>query len=286
MLKELVRSFRVDHWYKNMLAFLGIVFERRIFEIAYFSHAFLVFILLCMVSSANYILNDLVDIKKDITNQIKEQSIFARMNNKISISIAISLVTASLGFAFLILPQVVIFILLLFILGQVYNFYAKNVPILDIIILLLMYVSRIYSGYISLDVVPFILIVLPIVMLALFLIFIKKRSTLLILGESKAYNFRKSYRFYTIKRDDAMIIISGLGMAILYVIYFIINEKFNKIILFLTIPAVFVLIFKVMRITRLTPELGIFLFKTLKRKAVFISSIYIAVLYFTDIIFL
>ena len=269
-----------------MLAFLGIVFERRIFEIAYFSHAFLVFILLCMVSSANYILNDLVDIKKDITNQIKEQSIFARMNNKISISIAISLVTASLGFAFLILPQVVIFILLLFILGQVYNFYAKNVPILDIIILLLMYVSRIYSGYISLDVVPFILIVLPIVMLALFLIFIKKRSTLLILGESKAYNFRKSYRFYTIKRDDAMIIISGLGMAILYVIYFIINEKFNKIILFLTIPAVFVLIFKVMRITRLTPELGIFLFKTLKRKAVFISSIYIAVLYFTDIIFL
>lgn len=286
MLKELARSFRIGQWYKNLLAFLGIVFERRLFEITYFSYALLVFILLCMVSSANYIVNDLVDKKKDITNQIKEQSVFARMNKKISISIALSLVTASLGFAFLLLPQVVFFLLLIFILGQFYNFYAKNVPILDIIILLMMYISRIYSGYISLDVVPYSLIVLPIVMLALFLIFIKKRSILLVLGESKAVHFRVSYRFYTIKRADAMILISGIGMAILYFIYFIINEKFNKIVLLLTIPAVFVLIFAVMRITRVVPELGIFLFKTLKRKAVLFSSLYIIVLYFTDIILL
>jgi decaprenyl-phosphate phosphoribosyltransferase len=286
MLKDLARSLRIGHWYKNMLAFLGIVFERKVFDLAYFSHALLVFILLCLASSANYIVNDLVDKKKDIANQIKDQSLFARINSKISISIAALLVIASIVIAIWLLPKVVIFILLIFFLGQVYNFYAKNVPILDIVVLLLMYISRIYSGYISLDVVPYSLIVLPIVMLALFLIFIKKRSTLLILGESKAIDFRKSYSFYTIKRDDAMILISGIGMAVLYVVYFVINEKFNKIILFFTIPAVFVLIFTVMKTTRTMPELGIFLFKALKRKIVLVSSIYIVVLYFADIIFL
>jgi decaprenyl-phosphate phosphoribosyltransferase len=286
MLKDLARSLRIGHWYKNMLAFLGIIFERKVFDLAYFSHALLVFILLCVVSSANYIVNDLVDKKKDIANQIKEQSLFAKINSKISISIAALLVIASVVFAFWLLPRVVIFLVLIIFLGQAYNFYAKNVPVLDIVVLLFMYISRIYSGYISLDVVPYSLIVLPIVTLALFLIFIKKRATLLILGEPKAIGFRKSYRFYTIKRDDAMIIISGIGMAVLYVLYFIINEKFNKIILFLTIPAVFVLIFTVMRITRTVPELGIFLFKTLKRKIVLVSSIYIVALYFVDIIFL
>jgi 4-hydroxybenzoate polyprenyltransferase len=286
MLKDLARSLKIDHWYKNILAFLGIIFEQKIFDIAYFSHALLVFILLCMVSSANYIVNDLVDKKKDIANKIKEQSLFARINSKISISIAVLLVIASVSIAIWFLPKVIIFLLLLFFLGQVYNFYAKNVPILDIVVLLFMYVSRIYSGYISLNVVPYSLIVLPITMLAIFLIFIKKRSTLLILGESDAIDFRKSYGFYSLKRDEAMIIISGIGMAVLYLVYFVINEKFNKVILLLTIPAVFMLIFTVMKTTRTIPELGIFLFKTLKRKLVLASSIYIIVLYFTDIIFL
>lgn len=286
MLKDLARSLRVNHWYKNLLAFLGVIFERKVFDPTYFSHALLAFFLLCLVSSANYIINDLVDKKKDFANQIKAQSLFARVNGKVSIAVAGLLVVTSIVIASWLLPAILIFLIIMLCLGQVYNFFAKNIPILDIVVLLFMYVVRIYSGYISLDVVPYSLIVLPIMMLAFFLVFIKKRSTLLILGEEKATAFRKSYQFYTIKRNDAMIVISGIGMAVLYVVYFIINEKFNKVILLLTIPAVFVLIFVVMNITRREPELGIFLFKILKRKGILICSLYIVVLYFADIIFL
>ncbi|NMC06138.1 MAG: hypothetical protein GYA24_13060 [Candidatus Lokiarchaeota archaeon] len=286
MWKDLARSLRVNHWYKNLLAFLGIIFERKVFDPTYFSHALLAFILLCLVSSANYIINDLVDKKKDFANQIKAQSLFARIDGKVSIAVAGLLVVTSIAIASWLLPAILIFLVFMLCLGQVYNFFAKNIPVLDIIVLLFMYVVRIYSGYISLDVVPYSLIVLPIMMLEFFLVFIKKRSTLLILGEEKATAFRKSYQFYTIKRDGAMIVISGIGMAFLYVVYFIINEKFNKVILLLTIPAVFILIFVVMKITRREPELGIFLFKILRRKVILICSLYIVVLYFTDIIFL
>ncbi|MEX2680709.1 MAG: hypothetical protein Q6373_003865 [Candidatus Sigynarchaeota archaeon] len=269
-----------------MLAFLGLIFDKKVFNISLFANAFLIFILLCIISSSNYIMNDLIDKKKDALNQIKAQSLFARINPLVSISIAIILVATSIALAAWLVPGVVFFLVILSGCGQFYNVFAKKVPILDIIVLLFMYLARIYAGYISLEVIPYSLIILPITMLALFLIFIKKRSTLLILGEAKAIEFRKNYRFYTMKRNDTMIILSGIGIAIVYLIYVAINDKFQKIILYLTIPAVFILIITVIKITRIKPEYGLFLFKILKKKEVLVMSIYIVAVYLVDIIFL
>ncbi len=284
MSKNIAGSLRIGHWYKNSLAFLGLIFDKKVFELPLFAHALLVFILLCLVSSSNYIINDLVDKKQDALNQIKAKSLFASIDPRISVGIAAALLATSIALSAWLVPGIVVFLVLIAVLGQFYNAYAKNVPVLDIIVLLFMYLSRIYAGYISLEVVPYSLIVLPIAMLALFLVFIKKRSTLLIRGETKAIEFRKSYSFYTLKRNNAMIIISGIGMAAVYLLYVTINEKFNRVILLLTIPAVFVLIITIVKITREVPELGIFLFKVLRRRLVLLTSIYIVVLYLVDII--
>jgi 4-hydroxybenzoate polyprenyltransferase len=285
MSKNIVGSLRISHWYKNLLAFLGLIFDRKVLELPLLAHALLVFFLLCLVSSSNYIINDLVDKKQDKLNQIKQQSLFARINPWISIGIAVTLFVTSITISIWVVPGVVVFLVLIAVLGQFYNAYAKSVPVLDVIVLLFMYLSRIYAGYISLEVVPYSLIVLPIAMLSLFLVFIKKRSTLLILGETKAIEFRKSYSCYTLKRNDAMIIISGIGMAAVYLLYVTINEKFNRIILLLTIPAVFALILTVIKSTRMIPELGIYLFKILKNKLILIASLYIVALYVVDFIF-
>jgi 4-hydroxybenzoate polyprenyltransferase len=285
MSKNIVGSLRISHWYKNLLAFLGLIFDRKVLELPLLAHALLVFFLLCLVSSSNYIINDLVDKKQDTLNQIKQQSLFARIDPWISIGMAVALFVTSITISIWLVPGVVVFLVLIAVLGQFYNAYAKNVPVLDVIVLLFMYLSRIYAGYISLEVVPYSLIVLPIAMLALFLVFIKKRSTLLILGENKAIEFRKSYSFYTLKRNDAVIMISGIGMATVYLLYVAINEKFNRIILLLTIPAVFALILTAVKSTRNTPELGIFLFKILKKKLILVASLYIVALYIVNIIF-
>lgn len=284
MSKNLAGSLRISHWYKNLLAFLGLIFDRKVLVLPMFAHALLVFILLCLVSSSNYIINDIVDKKGDNLNQIKEQSLFAKINPRISISIAIALLATSIAISVWLVPRVVVFLVLISVLGQFYNVYAKNVPVLDVTVLLFMYLSRIYAGYISLEVIPYSFIIAPIAMLAFFLIFIKKRSTLLILGETKAVEFRKSYAFYTLKRDEVMILLSGIGMVVIYLVYVTTNEKFNRFTLILTIPAIFVLIIAVANNTRKMPELGIFLFKTFKIKLILAASLYIAALYIADII--
>jgi 4-hydroxybenzoate polyprenyltransferase len=285
MSQNFVHSLRISHWYKNLLAFLGLLFEREILNLSLVLHVSIVFLLLCLISTSNYIINDIVDKNKDMINKIKVQSFFAKIDARISTCIALLIIAASVAIGLWFVPEIIIFILFISILGQLYNIYAKNVPVLDVVFLLLIYILRIYSGYISLKVIPSSLIVLPIAMLALFLIFIKKRSTLLILGEKKAVEFRKCYAFYTKRRIEITIRFSGIGLVLLYLLYVSINEKFNKITLLFTLPVVFILIFNVAIITRNQPEFGIFLFKTLKRRLVLACSIYIVVLYLADIIF-
>ena len=56
---------RPKQWVKNLLAYAGVVFDRHLFEVRPILIATLGFIIFCGISSAVYLLNDLVDIKKN-----------------------------------------------------------------------------------------------------------------------------------------------------------------------------------------------------------------------------
>lgn len=277
---------RVSHWYKNLLAFLGVIFERRILDLPVLAHVGVVFLLLCLISSSNYLVNDVMDKDQDRLNQIKNRGVLASMNPVQLLAVAVGLFAASFIIAWVLVPELLLIVIFIAGLGQVYNLVAKRIPILDVVVLIMIYVLRIYSGYISVQVIPSSLIVLPIVTLALFLIFIKKRSMLLILGEEKAIEFRESYAVYSLKRTTFIVKMLGVGLAIVYLLYVVINEKFNKIVLLATIPAAFLLIRSVSTLSFKEPELGIFLWKIFSRRAVISCSVYIIVLYLVDILFL
>ncbi len=282
MLKNLAMSLRLNQWYKNFLVFLGIIFEKKIFEVNALGNIILVFVLFCMISSSNYVINDILDKKQDALNQIKSRSVFTAMPTSRAVLCSIGLVGTCVFLSICFIPDALLFLLLFSAFGQFYNIYAKRVPIIDTAVLSAVYFIRIYVGYYVLDVFPYALIVLPVVLLALFLIFIKKRSTLLILGEKKAMEFRQSYSFYTLHRNDIMIKVLGIGLALLYLLYVVINEKFNKIILILTVPEVCFLIYTVATSTKKQPEFGIFLWKTLGKVAVIAPSAAIITLYMVD----
>ena len=62
---EYIKLIRVHQWYKNLWIFLSVFFVGELFSIKILEHAFIGFIALCLVSSANYIINDIIDIKSD-----------------------------------------------------------------------------------------------------------------------------------------------------------------------------------------------------------------------------
>src|SRR5450432_4733376 len=64
-LNGLIRAMRPRQWTKNALVYGGIVFDGQLFVPASFLRVTASFILLCLMSSAIYIINDLVDIESD-----------------------------------------------------------------------------------------------------------------------------------------------------------------------------------------------------------------------------
>ena len=56
---------RPRQWTKNAIVYAGIVFDGQLFILDSFLRVTVSFILLCLMSSAIYIINDLVDIESD-----------------------------------------------------------------------------------------------------------------------------------------------------------------------------------------------------------------------------
>ena len=65
MLKYLLISMRPRQWYKNSLLVVCIIFSANILNVSMWATVVLALIYFCMLSSAEYLINDLIDREKD-----------------------------------------------------------------------------------------------------------------------------------------------------------------------------------------------------------------------------
>ena len=73
MLKYLLISIRPKQWYKNSLLFAGIVFSANILHVSMWATVLLAFIYFCMLSSGEYLINDILDRARDKIHPVKSQ---------------------------------------------------------------------------------------------------------------------------------------------------------------------------------------------------------------------
>ena len=64
-MKDYFNLFRARQWYKNLVIFLAIIFGGKLLDIQSWEPLSLGFIALCIISSSNYIINDIIDFRKD-----------------------------------------------------------------------------------------------------------------------------------------------------------------------------------------------------------------------------
>ena len=62
----LIEIIRPKQWYKNLLVFVPLIASLHLFDLNLLYLSLLGFIALCMSSSGSYIINDLIDSKKDL----------------------------------------------------------------------------------------------------------------------------------------------------------------------------------------------------------------------------
>lgn len=217
----LLKTMRPRQWTKNAIVFAGLVFDGQLFQVESLLRVVLAFILLCLISSSVYIINDLVDIESDRQHPKKKFRPLAAGKLPIPLAIAVAVVLpllcliAALSFS-------VPFALVLggyLLLQLAYSFVLKHIVIVDVLAVAAGFILRVAAGVVVIQVAQFSPWLYAITaLLALFLIIGKRRQELLLLAE-QAGSVRVTLRSYNLALLDDMLRMVMTGTLIGYLLY-------------------------------------------------------------------
>lgn len=240
----LKRLLRVKQWIKNLFVFAPIVFAQKLVDGRCFIKVILAATLFCMVSSCVYILNDIVDIKKDMLHPKKKLRPIAsgEISKKkammiVSVLFPITIISGlylDMGFGMV--------MILYFLNNYLYSHYLKSKVIIDVLSIAIGFVLRVIAGaeVINVYISPWILMCT--LFLALFLGLCKRRSEITTLG-NEAELTRENLGEYSISLIDNMasIVISMTLTA--YSVYTFFSQS-DTYTMLLTVPIVIYGIFR------------------------------------------
>jgi len=192
---DIIESLRPIQWIKNLSLFAAAILNGQLFNPLVFTETILAFITFCCLSSAAYLINDLVDIDKDRLHPVKKSRPLARgsISKKTALITSFLLTATGLFLASLINPAFLIITIIFVFLQYFYSFFIKKKAILDIIGISIFFILRAYAGELATGYHLPIWIMLAVIFLSLFIASGKRRSELYSTGKTT----RKSLESYT-----------------------------------------------------------------------------------------
>ena len=145
--QPVLQAIRIKHWSKNLLVFIPLLLGSNA-EFLTTMRALFVFILFSLLCSANYILNDLIDINHDRDHPQKKGRPLASGNLAIPDACMIAALLTMVAFTGAGLLSHTIFMLFgLYLMStNVYSFLLKKFVILDVLSLASFYTMRLFIG--------------------------------------------------------------------------------------------------------------------------------------------
>ena len=259
MLIEIIRSMRPRQWPKNAFVFVALLFDRKLFDPASVLAVFGAFVLLCLMSGAVYLINDLVDIESDRRHPTKKNRPLpsGRLDPRVATVSAVFLAGGSLIGGFLLSPELAI-ILVVYLLSQIaYTFKLKHVVLLDVLTIAAGFILRIAAGVVVIDVErfsPWLYVFGG--FLALFMALGKRRAELVLLG-ADAVSHRAILDDYNLDLIDRLQAIVTTSAVVAYSLYTFLAEGLPQDhAMMLTIPFVLYAIFRYLYLIHVRGEGG------------------------------
>jgi 4-hydroxybenzoate polyprenyltransferase len=279
-ISAIFRLLRVKQYYKNVILFLGVFFGGKLFDYTLYPLLILAFILVSLVSSLNYIQNDIHDIEEDKIHPEKAKS-------RPLASGDLSLATAKILFiiiAFIEMGAIVYFsiigstfgllLVIIYLNGLLYNYVLKNHAFADIISLSTIYLWRALAGCIIVDIMisPWLFVI--VFLIALFLAAGKRVADLQLLGAENASKHKKIYDQYSKPLLDQVININATSLFVMYTLYCILGPKEensivpidNQGLLVYSVPVALYIIIRYLYLIHAQPEIARKTEKVLKDK--------------------
>ncbi|HEY9786140.1 MAG TPA: decaprenyl-phosphate phosphoribosyltransferase [Candidatus Obscuribacterales bacterium] len=219
-LRATIKLIRPKQWTKNLIAFAPALFSTRIHEMPVIVDVSLCVVAFCLVSSAVYIVNDVLDAKSDRLHPRKQNRPIAsgRIGIPFAVMLAAMFAASGLALAFAVRPTLALLILGYFGLMMLYGTALKHMVLLDVFAIAAGFVLRAVGGAVAAGVPSSGWFLACTSFGALFLGLEKRRQELALLKDD-ASSHRKTlmtYSYALLDRMEAIIIPSLLTCYAFY----------------------------------------------------------------------
>ena len=221
MLIALIKTLRPAQWTKNAVIFVPLIFDEKLFQPKPLSRTLIGFVMLCLISGAVYLINDLVDIEKDRQHPTKRYRPLpsGQLSKSVALVAALLIPAVVLPLSFLLDPAFGLILTGYLVLQIAYSLWLKNLVIIDVMVIAAGFVLRVAAG------VPLVhaerfspwLYVFT-TLLALFLALGKRRQEIALL-KSQASNARAVLDHYSLPFVDEMMAVVTAGTLMTYALY-------------------------------------------------------------------
>ena len=147
-IKSVFLALRPNQWVKNFILFAAIIFNGKLFDWKYLSLTLIGFTIFCVISSASYLFNDIIDLKHDKLHPEKKTRPLAAGLINLNTAIEVAFLLGFFGLiAALLLSTTFFFIAATFtIIHLLYSTYLKKFAIFDVMGIAFSFILRTYAG--------------------------------------------------------------------------------------------------------------------------------------------
>jgi 4-hydroxybenzoate polyprenyltransferase len=244
-LRAAIKTGRPKEWIKNVFVFAGLLFSGKFNQPHEVFEAILTFFAFCLISSAGYFVNDLIDVDLDRKHPKKRFRPLAAGELSVSTAKAIAPVLALIAIALAFAAvnwQVGLMVVGYGVAQMAYSLGLKQVVIIDVMMLAGLFILRVAAGASAVDAHASEWLILCTGMLAAFLGFTKRRQEA-VSELHEGTSTRPVLEHYSLPFLDQMVSLVTTGTVISYAIYTVNSPQIGSRMM-LTIPPVVYGIFR------------------------------------------
>lgn len=218
MIKDILSTLKINHYLKNAIIIIPLFFSMNYANLNLFLKCIIMMLSFCLISSAVYILNDLIDIENDRKHPIKSNRAIAsgRISKHLAISLFIILLIFSLSLSFVLNLCCAMMIIFYLILNILYSTCFKNIAIIDVACISIGFIFRIVAGCFAIDAIPSAFVILMTFFCSMFFTFAKRKMELQLLGQNEC---RKSIKGFDVSGINQFILVNAILSISFYFTY-------------------------------------------------------------------
>jgi 4-hydroxybenzoate polyprenyltransferase len=250
--KALLAALRPRQWTKNGLIFVALAFTLNIQQPGLLTRSLITFVCFCALSSAGYLLNDVVDVEADRQHPTKRFRPIAAGLVPVNVALVVGLILAFIGLAgcFRLGTPLGVLALGYALLTAVYSTTLKHMVLLDIFGIAGGFVLRAAAGAVAIDVPISPWLYIATLLGSLLIALGKRRSEIQTLGVEAA-GHRRNLESYSLEFIDQLIIVVSGAAVMTYALYTFSAENLPKShSMMLTIPVVLYGLFRYLFLIR------------------------------------